>query len=181
MRQSVEQRKAKAYLANQFGFYDEGRDLVLPYIKQRMEEIGIQVLEPFEECKKQLLLPPKRLSKSYDAREYYYAQRNHQIAAINRDCMRQADLLTPLLDGGHTLDEGVVDEMAFYAGLHKGPIIAHRSDSRLCENMAGRINSMVEETILSSGGVLVVGEHSLEEWLNVIRFWYERFFRQSHF
>ncbi len=77
---------------------------------------------------------------------------NVKVPIINNNLMEESQCMIALLDGGHSLDDGVSSEIGYYAGrFPEKPIFALRTDFRLCENQAGKINVQVHGYITMSG------------------------------
>jgi nucleoside 2-deoxyribosyltransferase len=106
--------KKSIYLANQFGFSETGR-ILLKQIIPRLEQY-FMVLEPFKDA------GTIRKITSHDAA--------HAIIISNRMLMSRSDIMAPILDGSHAIDDGIASEIAEFASKRLGPIIALRTDLR---------------------------------------------------
>ena len=167
-------KKIKAYLANQFGFSETGRYILDTLIIPEIEKIGITVFDPFKGCEKKLDLGYLSQLERYEERVKYWDKFSKKIAPINNDLMHNSDCLLAILDGGHSVDDGVASEIGYYAGIKRGPIFALRSDFRCGENIAVSINPQILGYILQSGGTLVDGPNAIERWFSEIKKWYDQ-------
>ncbi|MEM4230773.1 MAG: nucleoside 2-deoxyribosyltransferase, partial [Candidatus Pacearchaeota archaeon] len=153
----------------------------LEVIVPRIEKMGLIVFEPFRECGQKLqkeFQAALRLKNLRDRGEKYQ-ELNMKIGDINNRLMEQSDCLLAILDGGHSVDDGVASEIGYFAGLGKGPIFALRSDFRAAENTSC-INAQVHIYIMRSGGKLVSSPNHrfknrkypiLETWFYEIQNW----------
>lgn len=172
--------EVKAYLANQFGFYELGKRCILDnFIKPKIQEIGITINDPFVECGKELDFDYLSFLKSHIAVKKYWEKFSHQVTPINNRLMQNSDCLLALLDGGSAIDDGVASEIGYYAGIERGPIFALRSDFRCGENIAVSINPQVLGYILQSKGQLIDGENAVERWFEAIKKWYDSFMSRT--
>lgn len=137
--------------------------------------MGIKVLDPFIEVAKRLKLGPIDTSARYDEVMRNLKERNNKTGIINAELMQKADVFLAILDGGHTVDEGVASEIVDYSLSGRGPIIALRSDSRLVENIAAPINAQLLHYIEKSGGKLIEPPNALERWFAAVKEWYDSF------
>jgi len=166
-----------AYLANQLGFSETGKYVLERKIKPRLREIGLNVLDPFVECAKELNFSQLEKLTLYSDVMKFWSEFNHRIPEINNKLMQRSDCMLPILDGGHAVDDGVASEIGYYAGLKRGPIFALRSDFRLSENLASTINPQILGYINLSGGKLIEGQHAMDKWFFAIKGWYDSFSR----
>jgi nucleoside 2-deoxyribosyltransferase len=158
------------YLANQFGFSETGRLLLDKIIIPPLES-KYKVLEPFRECAR--FYPAEAKSTdSYKKKIELLKEFNYKAGNYNNHLMRQSDKMAPILDGGHSVDDGIGSEIGLFYSLKKGPIIALRTDFRMNENIACIVNLQVERYIYDSGGKILT---SLDEWFNElgIKRWHE--------
>jgi len=167
----------RGYLANQFGFSETGRESLKRLIIPKIEEIGITVINPFDECAK--MLDPRVLEQhQYHSKIMELWEKfSKNVTPTNNNLMQKSDCMLAILDGGHAVDDGVSSEIGYYAGIRQGPIFALRSDFRTAENPWAPINSQVLGYILQSEGTLVYGENALNRWFEEIRKWYNNFSR----
>lgn len=165
---------AAAYFPNQLGFSETGT-MLLDIIKPRIEEIGIKVYDPFVECGKEFDLSNLNSLEKYSDRERYLKKFSQKIGKINNALMKKSDCLIAILDGGHSVDDGVASEIGFYAGIKRGPIFALRSDFRLAENMALSINAQILSYIQMSRGYLAEPPNAMDKWHNRIKKWHSQF------
>jgi nucleoside 2-deoxyribosyltransferase len=174
----------KAYLGSQLGFSDVGR-MALQQIKPRIAAIGINVSDPFEECPKacaesgiDLVAGP--LSTIPNEQLAFWQAANDIIGRTNEKNMEDSDVMLAILDGGHTVDEGLAGEMGYFSNISDGgPILGWRSDFRICENAAAPINIQLMRTFDKSKGTLVTGFNSFEKWLDEISQWRELFLKNT--
>ena len=169
--------KIKGYLTNQWGFSETGK-ILIKYVKEKIEDIGIAVLDPFEECSKELNL--EELSRLVDikSRKEYWMQFDKKVTPINNRLMRQSHCHLPILDGGSAVDDGVSSEIGYYAALVEegvisrgfGRIFALRTDIRLGENIGCTVNPQIEGYIRQTGGKIST---TLDDWFKEIRLWYQ--------
>jgi len=172
--------KINAYLANQLGFSELGKYAIENLVKPRLKKIGLNVLDPFEECEKQLDMNIlSKLEYQSDVVEFWKVF-NRKIPIINNHLMEISDVMPAILDGSHAIDDGTASELGNYYQLRRGPIFALRSDFRLCENIAAPINAQLMGYIENSSselhhykGKLITGSGSLERWFTEIEKWYK--------
>ena len=100
-----------AYLATPFGFYEHGRDLILPRLVSDIKGTGIdEVIEPFAESP--------------------YGTSAPIVIKNNREGREKSDLIVGILDGdGPNADEGVAIEVVEFCKLGK-PAYALSTDYR---------------------------------------------------
>src|SRR5689334_11021915 len=124
----------KAYISNQYGFSETGKFLLDNLFYPKLEEIGIGIIDPFLECSKmidfQYLIEQE--NKSYKEVKEFWKEFNNKVTDTNNGLMVDSDCMIALLDGGHSVDDGVASEIGFYYSLHK-PIFALRTDIRLAD------------------------------------------------
>ncbi|MDD2757980.1 MAG: nucleoside 2-deoxyribosyltransferase [Patescibacteria group bacterium] len=168
-----EKTVVRAYLANQFGFSETGRYVLDSLIKPRITAMGIVILDPFEECGKELDFAHLARLKRHDKVTAYWTEFNAKVTHINNALMRDSNCLLAVLDGGHAIDDGVASEIGYYAGIRQGKIFAVRSDFRCGENMAAAINPQILGYIQQSGGSLSVCPDAMKKWFAAIQTWKE--------
>jgi hypothetical protein len=171
----------KGYLSNQWGFSETGRILV-KQVKDKIKDIGIIVLDPFEECGK--VVDFKILAKltDFEAKRRYWEQFSRKVTPINNSLMRQSHCQFAILDGGPAVDDGVASEIGYYAALVETGIIpsrfsrifALRSDFRLGENIGCSVNPQIEGYVCQTGGKI---SKNLDEWFKDIESWYSQMAR----
>jgi len=166
-------RQVKAYLANQFGFSETGRYLLDHLIKPKIEEIGITINDPFAVCSKELDLKYLSGLKNYEEVRKYWERFSRKVTPINNKLMQKSNCLLAILDGGHTVDDGVASEIGYYYGIRKGPIFALRSDFRCGENLAVPINPQILGYIIQSRGKLITPPDAIERWFAIVKKWYD--------
>jgi nucleoside 2-deoxyribosyltransferase len=139
------------YLASPLGFHEPGRHYMTEVLLPRLAAAGWQVLDPWVDeggvVSAALATPagPGRL----DA----LTEMSRIIGARNRRLLDQATAVLAVLDGPD-VDSGVAAEIG-WAAARGTPVIGWRSDFRLAEHEASRINIQVEDFITASGGRLV--------------------------
>lgn len=142
----------KAYLANQLGFNEIGRVFLASFKNQVEEKCRLKILDPFYECEKFLNYDKLSSLKLHSDIIAYWDEFNKKVPTTNNQLMLSSDCMIALLDGGHSLDDGVSSEIGYYNGRFPNkPIFALRTDFRLCENVAGKINAQVMGYIKLSG------------------------------
>ena len=167
-------REVKAYLASQFGFSQTGKYILDNLIIPKIKETGIIVIDPFVECDKEFDVDYLESLEKYEDRKEYLRDFNKEITPINNRLMQKSDCLVAILDGGHSVDDGVASEIGYYAGIKKGPIFALRSDFRLGENMAVSINPQILGYIYQSGGFL---DDCIYKFFTDIKNWHDSLVR----
>ena len=88
-----------AYLSNQWGFSESGRVLI-GRIQDRIEKRGILVLNPFEECGKELDVRAVEKMDSYKDRLAYWRNFSEKVTPINNELMKRANIFLGIFDGG---------------------------------------------------------------------------------
>ena len=129
-----------AYLANPYGFNQHGRE-ALKKIIPILENVGLKVLEPFEESSTSPLLEKviclendiSSLQSDLDvARCQFYTE----VGKRNIELMDKADCMIALLDGAD-VDSGTASEVGYFYGKNINgpfkPIFGLRTDMRQCE------------------------------------------------
>jgi len=152
--------KEVLYLANQFGFSETGRILLDKIIIPPLES-KYKVLEPFREGARFYPKSAINSTDSYKKKFELLKDFNYKLSNYNNHLMRQSNKMTPILDGGHSVDDGIGSEIGLFYSLRKGPIIALRTDLRMNENIACIVNLQIERYIYDSGGKIFT---SLDEW-----------------
>lgn len=168
-------RKVKVYLSNPLGFYDAGRDYLYGKLVPRLTEMGLVVLEPFTECEKEFEPGYLKGLKSYADVLAYWRKFSKTIEPTNERLMRKAHFMAAFLDGsGPDVDSGVASEIGRYAQKKSDRrIIALRTDMRPGENPAIPVNAQVWGYIHKSGGTLIHGPGTTEQWFAEIEEWYK--------
>jgi len=142
--------KKSVYLANQFGFSETGKILIYKHIIPELEKY-FKILEPFRDAGTIKKVTSQDAAKS--------------IILMNRKLMAKSNLMAPLLDGSHGIDDGIASEIAEYALKKMGPIVALRTDLRQHDSNF-IINPQIEGYIKESGGKLC---RTLSEWHSELR------------
>jgi hypothetical protein len=171
-------KEVKGYLASQLGFSETGKYILENLIKPKIAQIGITIHDPFLECGKELDVEYLAKLERYRDRIRYWEDFSRKVTPINNGLMQNSDCLLAILDGGHTVDDGVSSEIGYYAGIGRGPIFALRSDLRCGENIAVSINPQILGYILQSGGKSVDGADAMNRWFASIKEWYGSFIRR---
>jgi len=107
--------KKKVYLANSYGFSKQQKLVLLPEIKQKLEDLGAEVLEPFQ----------RNNQKDFSKPGWAY-----KIAQADLQDVRDADGIFAIVNGTPP-DEGVMIELGVAIALGKA-IFLYRDDFRLC-------------------------------------------------
>jgi hypothetical protein len=171
------------YLSNQWGFSETGRILV-NQVKNKIDEIGITVLDPFEICGKELNFQALEKLTYYEARVAYWTQFTRRVTPINNSLMRNSHCQFAILDGGPAVDDGVASEIGYYAALVEagaipqpfGRIFALRTDFRLGENIGCSVNPQIEGYIYQTGGSI---HKTLDEFFVHIDNWNKTLSKQD--
>lgn len=165
------------YLSNQLGFSQTGQFVLDQLIKPKIIEANITVLDPFIECGKYLDFDHLAQLRQHEDVVQFWNTFNDKVTPTNNSLMANADCMLAILDGGHTIDDGVASEIGYYAAKERGPIFALRSDIRLAENLATKINPQVLGYIKDSGGALFEGPNAIENWATAINCWAQQQFQ----
>ena len=169
--------KIKGYLSSQWGFSETGR-ILTKRIKDKIKDIGIVILDPFEECKKEMDFSELDQLTDFEEKRKYWEQFSRKVTPINNKLMRQSHCQLAILDGGHAVDDGVSSEIGYYAALVEegvipkgfGRIFALRSDFRSGENIGCLVNPQIEGYIHQTGGAV---SKNLDSWFKDIDVWYK--------
>jgi nucleoside 2-deoxyribosyltransferase len=133
--------------------------------KKQIEQIGLQVLEPFEYCGKKFdyerVEKLKRQGYYSDVREYMI-EFGIRLFNTNLELMEKASIICPILDGGRESGEGISWEIGYCFGKYgdSKPIHAIRTDFRPGESIATSVNEMTHNSISKSGGSISESLHS---------------------
>lgn len=164
----------EAYLAHQFGFSELASKYIIQPVVKKIEDIGIKVLEPFTECAKLLNLEYYEKLDSYREKEAYMLNFSRIVGFTNEALIRKSNMMLAILDGGHSIDDGVAGELGSYHAYKQGPIIAIRSDFRLGENLGSLINPMLLYYIEDSNGFLATLPNAEDKWMAAIKSQYDK-------
>lgn len=167
----------KGYLSHQWGFSETGRILV-KNVKDKITKMGIYVLDPFEECIKQLNFEKLERLTDFGEKRKYWEEFSGKVTPINNQLMRKSHCQFAVLDGGQAVDDGTASEIGYYAALVEegiiskpfGRIFALRTDLRLGENIGCSVNPQIEGYVYQTGGKI---SKSLDEWFESINLWYQ--------
>ncbi|MCM1982439.1 nucleoside 2-deoxyribosyltransferase [Lyngbya confervoides] len=110
----MSQRKI-LYLANPYGFSTQQRHLLLPPLRQALEDLGAQVWEPFERNNQMDLATPGWA---------------YRVAQADRQDVENSDGIFAVVNGTPP-DEGVMVELGMAMALHKA-VFLFRDDFRRC-------------------------------------------------
>ncbi|MDP2750661.1 MAG: hypothetical protein Q8O89_07565 [Nanoarchaeota archaeon] len=136
-----------AYVASQLGFSFPGKYFLDNYFHPKLIELNIFPLCPFTACAEYLnfsiINNDNRTVKKH--KQFWDYFNKDIVGPVNYTVlMPRTQMLIAIFDGGHTVDDGVSEEVGVYAkAFHTKPIIGIRSDIRLAENMAASINPAV--------------------------------------
>ncbi|HLE05968.1 MAG TPA: nucleoside 2-deoxyribosyltransferase [Candidatus Nanoarchaeia archaeon] len=167
-----------AYLANQLGFASIFKP-TLDNIRNQLELIDLTVYEPFREASiyKDDIIKANN-TDSIKEQVILWNDLDDKIGNLNNELMNKSDCLIALLDGGHTIDDGVSSEIGHYATLKRGPVFALRTDFRLTENVGTSINLQVLKYIKESKGELIdyktYGDYCMSKFFETIKKWLEQ-------
>ena len=147
-------------------------------IKDKIKDIGIVILDPFEECGKEMDFAELDQLTDFEEKRKYWEQFSRKVTPINNKLMRQSHCQLAILDGGHAVDDGVSSEIGYYAALVEegiipkgcGRIFALRSDFRSGENIGCLVNPQIEGYIHQTGGAVSM---NLDSWFKDIAVWYK--------
>lgn len=135
--------RVPVYLANGLGFNVPGRYFLEKEIKPRMENAGVLVLDPFQQCGE--LLDPETFNQSQSVASQLARWKNFNqqtIGTVNYKLLiPHAKIMFAVLEG-YPSDEGVAAEISYMA-VNFGPVIGVRTDFRLAENPATGTNPAV--------------------------------------
>ena len=162
------------YLANELLFFEYGRELLYEKIVPTLEKIGYTVLEPFRENTKNYDWQYINSQKTHE--EYNQALRAADLktGTNNVILMDRSKIMAPILDGSHAGGIGVGAEIGYYFSKRQ-PIIAVRTDFRLCENPAAKIDVQVEHFITHTPNGKLLSTN--EEWYAELKKFYDSFKR----
>jgi nucleoside 2-deoxyribosyltransferase len=127
------------YLASPLGFHEPGRHYLAAVLLPRLADAGWQVLDPWVD--------------EGGVVGTALAEMSRIIGARNRRLLDEAAAVFAVLDGSD-IDSGVAAEIG-WAAARGTPVVGWRSDFRLAEHEASRINIQVEDFVVASGGRLV--------------------------
>ena len=139
------------YLASPLGFHEPGRHYLATVLLPRLADAGWGVLDPWVDeggvVAAALATPPG------PERMGALSEMSRLIGARNRRLLEEAAAVLAVLDGSD-IDSGVAAEIG-WAAARGTPVVGWRSDFRLAEHEASRINIQVEDFVVASGGRLV--------------------------
>jgi nucleoside 2-deoxyribosyltransferase len=139
------------YVASPLGFNEPGRHWAAKVLHPALAAAGWAVLDPWVDeagaIAATLALPPG------PARLEALGEMSRTIGARNRRLLAEADAVLAVLDGPD-VDSGTAAEIG-WAAASGVPVIGLRTDFRLADHEAARVNLQVEDFIVVSGGVLV--------------------------
>ncbi|MDQ1497503.1 MAG: hypothetical protein QOI86_843 [Actinomycetota bacterium] len=139
------------YVASPLGFNEPGRHWAAEVLHPALAAAGWAVLDPWVDeagaVAATLALPPG------PARLEALAGMSRTIGARNRRLLAEARAVLAVLDGPD-VDSGTAAEIG-WAAASGVPVIGLRTDFRLADHEAARVNLQVEDFIVVSGGMLV--------------------------
>lgn len=163
-----------AYVASQLGFNEAGKCIlqeeIYPTLKKKA---GVLALCPFTACGEYLDSSELNDKMSVGAQTKFWNEFNEIVGKVNYETlMPKSKFMIALLDGGHSVDDGVSAEIGYYAAKH-GKIIGIRSDFRLAENPAAPINPAVRYFIDCGPykGKFFSGPEAYDNSLKTIKEW----------
>ena len=153
----------RIYIASNLGFSESGRDFYYGKLIPAIQQLGYEVLDPWE-----LTATDRVLAMPYGPeRRDAWRQLNREIGENNRKAIDASDGLVAVLDGAD-VDSGTAAEIG-YAFAKGKPILGYRSDFRLSSDNEGAIvNLQVEYFIRASGGNITTEVGKLREELKRI-------------
>lgn len=159
------------YLGNQLGFSETGRIILYQHIVPRIKVIDLEVFEPFTECAKGVDFSRANTFSVYEDRVRFWKEFNEKMGPMNKLGMKKSRIMSPVLDGGPVLDDGVANEIGHYAAKRYGKIIALRTDFRLSENLGAIINPQIESDIYETDGKIC---RTMDDWYSELEKEYKR-------
>lgn len=133
-----------AYVASEFGFHDLGREILDLIVYPNLREAGILPLCPFAACM-EYLGPFPTMDTPLEKVLAFWDGFNSLIGPVNYETlMPPSRFMFAILDGSHSVDDGVAAEVSHFATHYrKRSIIGMRSDIRIAENIAAPINPAI--------------------------------------
>lgn len=132
-----------AYVGSQMGFNAAGK-MFLNEFYSRLKEVHVFPICPFKACAE--FIDFSKLNPKMPVEEYtqFWEKFNSIEGIINYETlMPYAKFMIALFDGGHAADDGVCSEVAYFASARFKPVIGIRTDLRLSENIAAKVNPAV--------------------------------------
>ena len=139
------------YLASPLGFHEPGRHYLASVLLPRLTDAGWRVLDPWVD--EGGVVAAALSTASGPERIRALSEMSRLIGARNRRLLDEAAVVFAVLDGSD-VDSGVAAEIG-WAAARGTPVVGWRSDFRLAEHEASRINIQVEDFVVASGGRLV--------------------------
>jgi nucleoside 2-deoxyribosyltransferase len=139
------------YLASPLGFSEPGRHYAITVLMPRLAEAGWTVLDPWVD--EGGVIAVTMALPAGEERVAALERMSRLIGERNRSLIGRADVVLAILDGPD-VDSGTAAEIG-WAAAHGKPVVGWRSDFRLAEHEASRINIQVADFITVSGGGLV--------------------------
>jgi nucleoside 2-deoxyribosyltransferase len=140
------------YVASPLGFSEPGRHYLATVLHPRLRAGGWEILDPWEDATgtvaATLALPPG------SGRLEALLEMSRAIGHRNRSMLAAADAVLAVLDGPDA-DSGTAAEIG-WAAARGTPVVGWRSDFRLADHEAARVNLQVEDFVLVSGGTMVI-------------------------
>ena len=133
-----------AYVASELGFHDLGREILSLIVYPNLRERGILPVCPFAACT-EYLGPFPTLDTPLEDVLAFWDGFNSLIGPVNYETlMPHSRFMFAILDGSHSVDDGVAAEVSHFATRYrKRGIVGMRSDIRIAENIAAPINPAI--------------------------------------
>jgi hypothetical protein len=162
-----------AYVASQWGFNSAGMERLYHFYSTLRERAGVLALCPFTACSERLDTARLGTLQTKEEVDSFWEEFNNIVGPINYGTlMPRSKFMIALLDGGHTIDDGVATEIGYYTGEFKGkkPIVGIRGDIRLAENPMAPINPAIRYFLDKGpyGGILKTGRDAYDRGLDAI-------------
>ncbi len=157
----------KIYLASPLGFHEAGRYFLQDKLVPELEDLGFQVINPFDEIPEEEVEDMKSIQK-IEERKRKLSELDMEIGEMNRKSIERSDMVLAVLEGSD-VDSGTASEVGYAAGTGK-KVIGYRSDFRLSsENLGTSVNLQVEYFIRESGGKIASSLDELIELMGEIK------------
>lgn len=133
-----------AYIGSELGFNYPGRLFLNNTFHPRLLSIGIMPFCPFTACGEYLGPNAFDTKRTVEEDRVFWKNFNLLVGPVNYETLiPNTKIMIGITDGSHHVDDGLSAEMAFYAAMGFGPVVAIRSDFRMSENSAAPINPAV--------------------------------------
>lgn len=169
----------QVYMPNQLGFatflaprldYLIGRFRIIhekiENVRQPAVTPELYIYEPFAESEGLRSAYMERIQATDSYSEFIGLSKEftEEVAETNREAMENSRIMAAILDGGHAVDDGVANEIGFYAETELGKIIALRTDERIM-GPGEIINAQIESDIRRTGGDIYTDE---KKWVHAV-------------